>query len=72
MNLVYKYGQGGNEAVVYKGASADGLVNTTRKKYGSKSMVHDSNLRLLDQTNLSNMPSTTLDYRNEVAKNLVL
>ena len=72
MNLVYKDGQSGNEAVVYEGARADGLVQTIRRKDGSKSMVHDSNLRLLDQTNLSNMPSTTLDYRNEVAKNLVL
>ena len=63
MNL--DYGQDGNEAVVYKGASADGLVKTIRKKYGSKSMVHDSNLRLLDQTNLLNILSTPLDYRNE-------
>ena len=64
MNLVYKYGQGGNEAVVYKGASADGLVKTIRKKYGSKSMVYDSNLRLLYQSDLLNIPSTPLNYRN--------
>ena len=68
MNLVYRYGKGGNEAVVYEGESAYGLVHKIRWKYGSKRMVHDSNLRLLDQPELSNLPSMPLDYRNEVTK----
>ena len=66
MNLVYNYGKCGNEAVVYEGASADVLVHTFRWKDGSKKMVHDSNLCLLDQLDLSNIPSTPLNYRNEV------
>ena len=70
MNLVYKYGQGGNEAVVYEGSSADGLVQMIRNKDGSKIMVHDGNLSLLYQPDLSNIPSVPLNYRNEVEKGL--
>ena len=70
MNLVYKYGKGGNEAVVYKGASADGLVHTICRRYGSNIMVHDSIIILLYQLDLSNILSTPLYYRNEVSKGL--
>ena len=70
MNLVYKYGQGVNESILYEGESADGLVRTIGKKYESKRMVHDSNLRLLNQPDLWNILSTSLDNRNEVEKGL--
>ena len=70
MNLVYKYGQGGNEAVLYERARADGLVHKIRNKYGSEIMIHDSNLHLLDQTDLLNITSTPIDYRKEVGKGL--
>ena len=52
MNHVYKYGKVGNEAVVYKGSSADELVYKIRRKDGNKVMGYDSNLRLLDQLDL--------------------
>ena len=47
MNLIYKYEKDNNEAVVYDGASADGLVHKIRRKDESKSMVQDSNIILL-------------------------
>ena len=36
MNLVYKDGQGRNEAVVYEGARADGLVQKSVRNMGVK------------------------------------
>ena len=69
-NLIYKYRKGGNEAVVYEGASADGLVHPVCSKYGSKHMVYYSNIYILNQSDLSNIPSTPLDYRNKVSKGL--
>ena len=68
MNLVCKDGKGGNEAVVYERASADVLVHMIRRKDESKSMVHDSNLRLIDHLYLLNIPSTSFYHRNEVEK----
>ena len=51
-------------AVVYKGSNDDSLTHTIRLEDGSKLQIHDSNLQLIDQTYFSNLPKTTLDYRN--------
>ena len=62
MELTYNDGQGEIRAVAYKGSSADGKIHTVRTKDGSKFVVHDSNLQLLNQPDFSNMPKTPLDY----------
>ena len=71
MNLVYKDGKGNNEAVVYEGASANGLRHIIRRKDGTKIMVPDCNLEHLHQMSLSNLPSTPLDYCKEVGKSVL-
>ena len=70
MNLDYKDGKGNNEAVVYEGESANGLLHIIRRKTGAKLVVPDSNLEHLHQISLSNLPSTPLDYCKEVGKGL--
>ena len=49
MNLMYCDGAGNSVPVVYKGASADGLLHTARFADGAKLAVHNSYLQLLDQ-----------------------
>ena len=66
MELTYNYGQGEIRAVAYEGASADGKIHTVRTKDGSKFVVHDSKLQLLNQPDFANITKTPLDYRNEV------
>ena len=61
MDLVYCNEKGNNEAVVYEGASTNGLIHTIRLANGTKLAVHDSNLQLLDQPNFSNIPKTPLE-----------
>ena len=56
--------------MVYEGASPDGLSHTVRKEDGTRLIVHDSNLRLKLQPDLSNIPSTPLAFRNEVNKGI--
>ena len=51
MDLMYRDGQGKNLPVVYKGASGDGILHTARLEDGTKLIVHDRNLQLLDQPN---------------------
>ena len=70
MNLLYCCDNEENEIVVYKGASADGLLHTIRLKDTTKLSVYDSNLQPLHQPSFSNMPNTPLDYRNEVGTGL--
>ena len=65
MELTYNDGQGESRAVAYEGASADGKSHTVCTKDGSKFVVHDSNLQLLNQPYFENIPNTPLDYRNE-------
>ena len=60
--------KGKAEIVFYKGASPDGLSHTVRKEDGNLLIVHDSDLRLKLQPDLSNIPSTPLAFRNEVNK----
>ena len=66
MNLLYCCGNEESETVVYEGASADGLLHTIRLEDNTKISVYDSNLQLLDQPNVSNMPNAPLDYKNKV------
>eukprot|EP00957_Ditylum_brightwellii_P193124 14704516-Ditylum_brightwellii.AAC.1 len=72
MDLAYEDGKGNNVTVVYKGASADKLTHTVCLQNGTKIDVHDSNLQLLDQPDLSNIPKTPLHYQNEVGYGLSL
>ena len=72
MKLFYKQKEVKSVAVVYKGATSDGLSHTVRCKDGSKIVVHDSNLQLLKQPDFTNIPKTPLDYRNEVGTGLSL
>ena len=70
MTLLYCCGNEENKAVVYEGASADGLLHTICLKDNTKLSVYDSNLQLLYQPSFSNMPNTPLDYRNKVGTGL--
>ena len=72
MDLNYVDGKGNKVPCVYEGASASGLVHTVRLKDGSKQIVHDSKLHLLQQPSFGNIPKTPLDYRNEVGQGLSL
>ena len=72
MELTYNNGQGESQAVAYKGSSADGKSHTVRTKDGSKFVVHDSNIQLLNQPDFANIPKSPLDYRNEVGTGLTL
>ena len=72
INLMYRNIQDKNITVVYDGASGDVLLHIARFKDGEKLTVHNSNLQLLDQPDLSNMPKTPLDYRNEVGTGILL
>ena len=72
MELMHNQKEGKSKAVVYEGASSDGLSHTVRCKDGSKVVVHDSNLQLLKQPDFTNIPKTPLDYRNEVGTGLTL
>ena len=72
MNLLYCCGNKENEAVDYKGASANGRLHTIRLKDNIKISVYDSNLQLLNQPSFSNIPNTPLDYSNEVGIGLTL
>ena len=72
MELTYNDGQVESRSVAYKGAIADGKSHTVHTKDGSKFVVHDSNLQLLNQPYFENIPTTPLDYRNEVGTGLTL
>ena len=72
MDIVYCDGKVNTVAVVYEGDSANGLLHTIRLEDVNKLYVHDSNLQLLDQPDFSNIPKTTLNYRNEVGTGLSL
>ena len=72
MELTYNDDQCKIGAVAYEGASADDKSHTVCTKDGSKFVVHDSNLQLLNQPDFANIPKTLLDYRNEVGTGLTL
>ena len=70
MSLSYFDGKGKAEIVVYEGAPPYGLYHTVRKEDGTRLIVHDSNLHLKIQPDLSNIPSTPLASRNKVNKGI--
>ena len=72
MDLMYRDLQGNNTPVVYEGANADGFLHTDCFEDGAKLTVHDSNLEIIDQPDLSNMHKTPLDYINEIGNSLLL
>ena len=72
MEVMYNYGQGESRAVAYEEASADGKSHTVCIKDGSKFVVRNNNLQLLNQPDFANIPKTPLDYRKEVVTGLPL
>jgi hypothetical protein len=52
--------------MVYEGATPDGHWHTLCRDDGSKVVTPPSHVRFLEQPDFSNIPSTPLDYRNEV------
>ena len=72
MELTYNDGQCEIQLVAYEGSSADGKSHTVRTRDGSKFVVHNSNLQLLNQPDFANIPKTPLEYRNEVGTGLTL
>lgn len=66
MSLIHDDGHGNLESVVYAGLSPTGTQHVVRKGDGSDIFVYSSNLRFLSQATLASLPSTPLDYQNEV------
>ena len=65
-DVMYMDGKGLQARMVYKGAMPDGLCHTLCWDDGSKVVTPLSHVRFLDQPDFSIIPSTPLDYRNEV------
>jgi hypothetical protein len=55
---------------VYEGVNANGLDHIVWRKDGTTIQVHDSNISFLNQINMTNIPSTPLDYCKEVGVGL--
>ena len=72
MEFTYCDGEEKSEAVVYEGASADILSHTICMEDRSKLHIQNSNLQLIDQPDLSNLPKTPLDNKNKVGTGLTL
>ena len=72
MDLASHDRMGKSVAVVYEVASADILKRTICLEDGSKLQIHNINLRLIDQPDLSNSPKIPLDYRNELGTGITL
>ena len=66
MSLSHFDGRGKADIVVYKGASTYGLPHTVWTQNGSLLTVYDFHLHLKLQPYLSNIPSTTLAFRDEI------
>jgi hypothetical protein len=65
-DVLYTDGTGSQSRMVYKGATPDGLWYTLHRVDGSKVVTPQSHVRFLEQPDFSIIPSTPLDYRNEV------
>ena len=65
-SLLFKDGKGENELVVYEGATLDDKFHTICKADGTKIVTPESHLRIMSQPDLSNIPTTPLDYCKEV------
>ena len=67
---MYSLSFGQKEHVVYKGVAHDGLKQIIQHKDGSRSLVNQIYLSFIDQIGFDNLPSTPLDYCNEVGKGI--
>jgi hypothetical protein len=56
--------------VIYEGAMLDNLHHTICQKDGTKLNVHDFHFQIKHQPDLSNIPSTPLDYCKEVGRGI--
>ncbi len=65
-DVLYTDGAGNQERVVHKGATPDGLWHTLCRQVSSKIVTPSSNLCFLDQPDFLNIPSTPLEYQQEV------
>jgi hypothetical protein len=65
-DLIYKDGCGNNVMVVYEGATLDELMHNVRFEDGTVRTVDESQLLMLHQPDLANLPSTPLYYQKEV------
>jgi hypothetical protein len=65
-DLISKDGCRNNVMVVYEGATLDELMHNVRFEDGTVQTVHESQLLMLHQLDLTNLPSTPLDYQKEV------
>ncbi len=65
MDIIFKYGTGKSEHVVYKEATASGLKHVLRCIDGSWSHVDKSNLSLINQIGFENIPQMPLNYCQE-------
>ena len=72
MDLLYRNGEGKSVHVFYKGDSTNGLLHTLHIKEGSNLNVYSSDLQLIDQSYLSNITKTPINYRNDVGTVLSL
>ena len=68
--LVYKDGKGNHEAVVYEGVSADGNRHIVRTSDGAKVVTPESHIQDMNQADLTNVPTTPLEYCQEIGKGL--
>ena len=72
MKLTYRDRTGKSVKLVYELDSTDVLTHTIRLEDGTNIHVYNSNLQLIDQTDFSYSPKTTLDSRNEVGTGITL
>jgi hypothetical protein len=69
-DVLYTEGACNQERAVYQGATPDGLWHTLCRQDSSKIVTPSSNLCFLDQPDFTNIPSTPLEYRQEVGISL--
>ena len=61
-DMINKDGNGNNKTVVYKGAFFDGMNHTIHKQEDTNLTTLEYHLRVLDQPEMCNIPSTPIDY----------
>jgi hypothetical protein len=65
-DVLYTDGSSSQSRMVYKGATPDGLWHTLRRDDGVKVVTPPSHVQFLEQPDFSNIPSTPLDYCENV------
>jgi hypothetical protein len=66
MNIIFKYGTGKSNHVVYKWATANGLKHVIRHIDGFWSNVDQSHMSFTNQIGFENIPQSPLNYCKEV------